>query len=164
MSEHLVFTRRQFEVGLAEVAATYFHGGFIARREIGDPVLTVDHLPTLAALGARMVADSKAWFPSVHQRGRKATATHYALGLAGEVGEVLDVIKKADICGWVSECELHAGGKHDADALASELADALTYLLALASRLGVDLDAAYAAKRQVNIERWGDPSARDGAS
>lgn len=158
MSGYIVFTREQFEDGLAEVASTYFHGGFVARREIGEPCLEVDYLPTLAALGARMVADSEAWFPSVHKRGRKATAMHYALGLAGEVGEVLDVIKKADICGWVTDCDLHADGKHDAEALAAELADALTYLLALASRLGVDLDAAYEAKRAVNVERWGDPS------
>lgn len=162
MSRHLVFTAAQFEAGLAEVAGYYNHGGYVARREIGEPVLVVDHLPTLAALGARMIADSEAWFPMVHGRGRKATVLHYALGLGGEAGEVLDVVKKADICGWSHHCELHADGKHDLDALGSELADALTYLLALASRLGVDLDAAYAAKRSVNVERWGDPE--DGAS
>ena len=112
----------------------------------------------LRGLGERMYADSAAWFPTVHQRGTEAVTTHYALGLGAEAGEVLDVIKKADVCGYSDTCKMHAPGKHSREALASEMADTLTYLLALAHHEGIDLRAAYEAKRAVNVERWGDPS------
>lgn len=112
----------------------------------------------LSKLAETMHRDSAAWFPGVHERGHDAIITHFTLGVAGEAGEVADVVKKADICGLVPSCDLHADGKHSAEALASELADVLTYTLALAHEAGVDLDAAYEAKRRVNVERWGDPA------
>lgn len=112
----------------------------------------------IEALGRQFVADSEHWFPAAHDRDSAAIVMHFALGLGGETGEVLDVIKKADLCGLTESCPLHADGKHSREALASELADVFTYLLALASVTGVDLVAAYQAKRLVNTGRWGSPS------
>lgn len=113
-------------------------------------------------LGAGMHADSAAWFPVVHDRGHDAILNHFVLGVGGEAGEVLDVWKKADICGLVSTCAQHADGKHDQGALADEMADVFTYLLALAHEAGVDLVAAYLAKRQGNTLRWGVPGEPSG--
>lgn len=110
----------------------------------------------LAELGAAMLHDSAAWFPIVHARGHQAVEVHFGLGVAGEAGEVADVVKKADVCGLVDTCTMHAPGKHGRAALASELADVLTYTLALAAHEGIDLVAAYAAKRAENVGRWGD--------
>lgn len=110
-------------------------------------------------LGAQMLADSRAWFGKAEVHWNEVT--HFALGLGGETGEVLDVIKKADVCGgeFADSCEFHAPGKHTREALADEMADVLTYLLALAASLDVDLLGAYRAKRAVNVGRWGDPEA-----
>lgn len=113
----------------------------------------------LRDLGHDLHEDSRRWFAAIHERGLKDVIVHYALGLGGETGEVLDVIKKVDICGHLREqCEYHSPQKHSTETLASELADAVTYLLALAYVSGIDLDQALEAKRQVNRERWGDPS------
>lgn len=111
---------------------------------------------TLGDLGDQMLADSRAWFgqSDVHWQ----EVTHFALGLGGETGEVLDVIKKADVCGEFTDvCEMHDPGKHSIEALAAEMADVLTYLLALAASLDIDLLAAYRTKRAANIDRWGEP-------
>lgn len=110
----------------------------------------------LAEMGQQMLADSRQWFPEVHARPNGFDTTlHLALGLAGETGEVIDIIKKADICGFGAECDKHTVGKHSMTALAVEMADVLTYLLALAAHLGIDIEEAYDAKRQENVNRWG---------
>ena len=49
MTKYLVFTEEQFEAGIAELATLSFHGGFLARREIGDPVAVLDALPALSS-------------------------------------------------------------------------------------------------------------------
>jgi len=112
---------------------------------------------SLSDLAAQMHRDSCAWFPAVHDTSEH-TVTHAALGLGGETGEVLDVIKKSDICGLVTTCALHADGKHDRVALRSEIADVLTYLLVLAHECEIDVEAAYDEKRDHNVARWGDPA------
>lgn len=56
---------------------------------------------------------------------------NYALGLAGEAGEVTELIKKD----WFH------GRTIDRDLLAAELGDVLWYVAALARRHGLDLDA-----------------------
>lgn len=164
--DYLVFTRQQFDAGIAELATLSFHGGFLARREIGEPVAELFDLPrqgrTLGQLAAQMHADSCAWFPTVHG-SHEDTVVHAALGIGGESGEVLDIVKKADICGLTDTCDLHADGKHSLAALGSEIADVLTYLLVLAHECGIDVQAAYEAKRAVNVDRWGDPADRDRA-
>lgn len=58
------------------------------------------------------------------------TLAVYALGLAGEAGEVADLLKK------------YVGHGHDLDRLKvqKELGDVLWYIAALATVLGIDLD------------------------
>ena len=118
---------------------------------------------SLTGLAARLHANSRAWFPQVHDV-TWSTVMHAALGLGGETGEVLDIIKKADICGLTDHCTMHADGKHSHAALEAELADVLTYLLVLAHELGIDMEAAVEAKQAVCVERWGDPNVAMGGS
>jgi len=108
----------------------------------------------VAELAARAFANSERWFPGVHDHGDDAITTHLALGLGGEAGEVLDVLKKADICGLVETCDMHAPGKHDRAALGSEMADLFTYLLNLAHHHGIDLVAEFEAKQAICAQRW----------
>ena len=99
----------------------------------------------LSTLGKAMLSDSERWFPVLHG-GRHAAVTHFALGLGGEVGEVLNLIKKVN--------------RHDfsypeiKEALSLELADVITYLLDLATVLEIDMDVAVAEKRSICAARW----------
>lgn len=101
----------------------------------------------LSDLANEMRRASEFWFPEVHARTSSDIRLHYTLGLAGESGEVANVVKKAN----------RSGGRPNVDDLAAELADTFTYLMLLANHEGIDLIAAYWAKREVCIERWGDP-------
>lgn len=97
--------------------------------------------------GRQMRRDSEAWFPELHARddGHQLVA-HYGLGLAGETGELVNLVKKLNRDGMVDEARI-----------GDELADVFTYLLLLADAFDVDLLAAWRAKRLTNIARWGDP-------
>lgn len=99
-----------------------------------------DHVNHLAF---EMRANSERWFPKWHD-GTLPLPIAYALGLAGEVGEVCNVVKK-----------MHRDGHHDGEGLGAELADCLTYLLLLADEVGVDIVDEYYRKAQVNEARWG---------
>lgn len=115
--------------------------------------------PILSALADQMRENSERWFPRWHSPDLgMPLAVAYALGLAGEVGEVANVIKK-----------MQRDGYADGEGIGAELADVFTYLLLLADECGVDLVAEYRAKVKVNEARWGapasgrTPSPRDGA-
>jgi len=69
-----------------------------------------------------------------------------ALGLAGEAGEVADLVKKGI---------LHQHGL-DRDELKKELGDVLWYAAALCTRLGVDLSEVMQANIDKLIERYPD--------
>lgn len=99
-------------------------------------------------LGQQMRQDSERWFPRWHSPDLgMPLGIAYALGLAGEVGEVANLVKKVARDG-------HA--PVDGEGLGAELADCLTYLLLLADEAGVDIVQEYAHKRKVNEARWGD--------
>lgn len=112
----------------------------------------------LKALAMKARANSERWFPSVHDP-RQATlplSVHYALGLAGEVGEVANLFKKL--------CREHKNRKHlakfqGAPKMAGELADVFTYLILLADEVGIDLVAAFESKQVECERRWGTPLA-----
>jgi len=106
---------------------------------------------TLAELQARAYHDSQHWFPDVHADDRTA-AVHFSLGIAGEVGELVNIVKKANRSGrW-------NGYVHDHHAdLRHEAADVAIYLLDLCAALNIDLAYAIDEKRAILIERWGDP-------
>ena len=73
-----------------------------------------------------------------------------AMALTGEVGELVEIFQ------WMS-AEQSAGAGADPDtaqAVRDELADVLVYLVRLADRLGVDLDAAVRDKLQRNAQRY----------
>jgi NTP pyrophosphatase (non-canonical NTP hydrolase)/deoxyadenosine/deoxycytidine kinase len=74
------------------------------------------------------------------------------LALAGEVGELANIVKKARRAIWT-------GGKAglDLQALKDELADVVAYTLKLANLLDVDLEDAYRHKMDLNVLRFGCP-------
>ena len=65
-----------------------------------------------------------------HREDVQKTLTNTALGLAGESGEVADIIKKT----------FYHGHPLDKEALYRELGDVLWYLAVMADALGYDLD------------------------
>jgi NTP pyrophosphatase (non-canonical NTP hydrolase) len=76
--------------------------------------------------------------------------------LMGELGEVAQVLKKI---GWRAQTEGPPAALDEfRSELGAELADCLAYLLKLANRSGIDLDAAYLAKMEKNLSRtWAPP-------
>lgn len=103
---------------------------------------------SLMVLAGEMRKNSERWFPQIHD-GSIDLTTFYALGLAGEAGEVANIAKKLMRSEpGLNVVDLHAG-------LATELADVFTYLLLLAEELGVLLVDEYERKVAVNEERWG---------
>lgn len=106
----------------------------------------------LADLQSRSLEDSRRWFPHLHE-DVKTEITHFAMGLGGEVGEVLNLVKK-----WHRD---HATGRPFPTGsdlhrdLAEELADVQIYLAALAEILGVDLGEEVRAKADRNEDRFG---------
>ncbi len=109
--------------------------------------LTEQQTTTLRSIAAEARANSERWFPTVHDPEQAVVplAVHYALGLAGEAGEVANLIKKG----------LRRGLELSEDGLADELADVFIYLLLLADEAGIDLLAAYEHKRDICEGRWG---------
>jgi hypothetical protein len=107
-------------------------------------------LTTIESLSARMRVDSEHWFPALHDGDTAGVPLfmHYTLGLAGEAGEVANVVKKLNRDGPTDDRMADLG---------AELADVLIYLLLLAGEVGIDLAGAYEAKRAVNVGRWGTP-------
>ena len=102
-------------------------------------------------LAAQCLADCYAWFPSWSAEPAERQIVHFALGIAGEQGEVVEIIKK-----W-------QGGRPGYDLedptvrahLAEELCDVVMYVGDLAAFLGLDLDHALHLKRVANAERFG---------
>ena len=80
-----------------------------------------------------------------------------AMALAAEAGELLEVFQ------WLSEPQSERLDADQHRAAAHELADILIYLLRLADRLDVDLDAAVADKMQINAGRYPVELARGNA-
>lgn len=85
-------------------------------------------------------------------RGTPAPLSFAMMELAGEVGEACNVAKKLarEEMGWV-------GGSTDTSALAEELADVVICADLAASRAGIDLAAAVAAKFNKTSEKHGFP-------
>lgn len=93
-------------------------------------------------------SNSERWFPALHDPDRALVPlpVHYALALAGEVGEVANLVKKA-----LRRME----GSPPVEDLSGELADVFIYLMLLADECGVDLLEAYERKAAICEERWG---------
>lgn len=76
------------------------------------------------------------------------TPKNLAMALAGEVGEVLEVLQ------WLTPEESASLEPGDHEALALELADVLLYLVRLADVCDIDLAAACERKLVINAERY----------
>lgn len=84
----------------------------------------------LDQLGREYLSNSARWFPELHHDDRSA-AVHFALGMAGEIGELVELMA------FVEPGEIldHRTGE--------ELADVTIYALDLGAVLGLDLDLAF---------------------
>lgn len=87
--------------------------------------------------------DSKTWFPE-----NADDITHHALGLGGEVGEVLNWIKKLDR----GDFDLDDEGIRKE--IGEEVIDVLIYALNMCALLGINPDKMYELKRAKNIRRF----------
>lgn len=71
------------------------------------------------------------------------------LALVGEVGELAELLQ------WVDESKIdeffEAGGR---ERLGDEIADVLLYLLRVADKASVDIDAAVISKLKINAEKY----------
>jgi NTP pyrophosphatase (non-canonical NTP hydrolase) len=101
-----------------------------------------DTLHALAAL-LRAFAQARDW-------ERYHTPKNLAMALAGEAGELVACFQ------WLTPDEsIHImDDPEDAEAVESELADVLQYLIRLADVLGVDLADAVRRKAQINETRF----------
>lgn len=98
----------------------------------------------LSLIAAECLQDSEEWFG---HKGNVVTPVHMALSMAGEVGEVCNIIKK------VQRGSLSFLNARE-DVLA-ELADVFIYLMVLIEMFEGDLANEYKLKREYNIERFG---------
>ena len=87
-------------------------------------------------LSEYQLACLRTWAPAPDQRDRVLNA---CLGLAGEVGEVLEPLKK----------HYYHGRSLDVADLELEIGDVLYYIAVLASEFGLDLDTTL----QLNIDK-----------
>ena len=103
----------------------------------------------LKEFAARSLSDSVRWFPESSKWTHTKRVVHFAMGISGEAGEVLEHVKK-----------MHRGGSDlDAEAVAVEVVDVLMYCFDLAAELGetygVEIDRLFEQKRALNEERFG---------
>jgi NTP pyrophosphatase (non-canonical NTP hydrolase) len=90
--------------------------------------------------------DSKQWFPA-----NAADLKHHTLGLAGEAGEVANIVKKLDR-GDVSLDDVRKD-------LAEEVTDVLIYAMNIFALIGVDPNVMWDLKRAKNKKRFGNGTA-----
>lgn len=101
--------------------------------------------PQLEQLARECLKDSERWFGDTPA---SKSVAHYALAMAGEVGEFCNIVKKID--------------RHSLDAtsakvrmdLAMELTDVLVYVLTLSGMLNIDLTKSYTHVRALNEKRF----------
>jgi NTP pyrophosphatase (non-canonical NTP hydrolase) len=98
----------------------------------------------LAQLAQACMADSERWFP-----GQAHSMAFLTLALAGEVGELANIVKKV---------ERGSLDPHDAAVkrmMDMETTDVLIYLMNIFALLKVDPAKSYEKKRQENEQRFG---------
>jgi NTP pyrophosphatase (non-canonical NTP hydrolase) len=109
------------------------------------PLKTLDGRPIseLAKMSQQAVADGKVWFPST-----STSPAFTALAMAGEVGELCNIIKKVER-GSLKYSDPMV--RHD---IAMESTDVFTYFLMLAGQMSFDPQKTYDLKRAENIRRF----------
>lgn len=102
---------------------------------------------TTFKLAQQCQEDSLRWFPESNN------VVHHALSLAGEVGELCNIIKKIDR-GSLDIKDANVRYK-----LMMETTDVYVYLLNLAALFGLDLERSYEHVRALNEKRFGKVNA-----
>jgi len=97
----------------------------------------------LVALAKQCQDDSERWF------AENNNIIHHSLGMAGEVGEFCNLVKKID------RGSLDIRTPQVRYDLAMELTDVFIYLLNLAGMMHIDLEKTYMIKRGENEKRFG---------
>ena len=101
------------------------------------------------------IKDSRDWFGE----DLANNIPHHCLALAGEVGELCNLIKK------LQRKSLDINDETVQNDIAMEITDCFIYLCNLAALMGMDLGKAYDTKRFFNVERFSDaPVAGDGGT
>jgi NTP pyrophosphatase (non-canonical NTP hydrolase) len=96
----------------------------------------------LSLIGREVRRNSERWFPKLHET--EDLMVFYSLALAGEVGEICNLVKKN-----------MRYSDFDLEAIRLEIADVFTYLLLLADELHIDLFDAFQEKQMICEKRWG---------
>lgn len=102
---------------------------------------------SLPLIQEQALKNSRRWFPEVHATP-DTEIVHQALGIAGEAGEVIELVKKMHRSGDFSDPQRISDLRH-------ELADVLTYVCNLAEHYNIDLAQAFHEKQAICEERWG---------
>ncbi len=103
----------------------------------------------LNALARVSDRNSRRWFPHQYHDPTWPFLQHLALGVAGEAGEVAQIIKKAT--GYAPDDPRR--GALD-QKLAEEIGDCLAYLFSIAGALDLDIDRAYGDVIDKCEARW----------
>lgn len=96
-------------------------------------------------LSVQCVKDSERWFGDQAAAG---SLPHHTLALAGEVGELANIVKKID------RGSLDPKDPKVRNMLAMEMTDVYVYLLNIAGLVGVDLEDMYKVVRSNNEKRF----------
>lgn len=107
----------------------------------------------LYKLAQQCVGDSHRWFGDTvfnNEENELREMIHHALSLAGESGEVANIVKKLD------RGSLSLGDEATRTHLENEVTDVFVYLLNLAGLLDMDLEKTYKRVRFQNELRFGE--------
>ena len=97
-------------------------------------------------LQARLIDQSKTWFPEVWDRSLEERISYNTIGICGEAGEVANKIKK-----WMRQDD---EAINNLSQVPEEMADVLAYLLILAENLDCDLEQELLSKMEKNNKRF----------
>lgn len=122
--------------------------GDVIKNAVAAKQASAGEVPDFLALLRRINGErAEAWL-----MGQKSDPLFWAVELGGEVGEILNVVKKLvrEELGW-------RGSRATVQDLADEIADGIICLDSLARHYGIDLSAAVTAKFNATSEKNGFP-------
>ena len=113
---------------------------------------------TLAELAAQQHKQSWRWFPNI-----AGDLKHHVLGLAGEVGEVANLVKKWDRGDFELGDSIQVERPYETqfdeqtyrEVIGEEVIDVLIYVLNICAVLGIDPDEILEMKNELNESRFG---------